>query len=199
MTDRNTSGAKELTARQSDILKFIVSSLDKKGYPPSIREIGAAVGLSSCSSVHNQLKALELKGYLRRDSSKPRTIEVMDHLAPAPACVMLPLMEKGRETHEKYPVPAGMLAGAPGFLLRMRGDSMKEAAIIDGDYIVIRRQNRAEDGDLVAAMVEDETIIRRYFSHRDYIRLEPENRRLTPILLRDVLILGLVRGVLRTL
>jgi repressor LexA len=111
----------------------------------------------------------------------------------------LPLLEKGRETQEKFPVPAAMLSGAPGFLVRMQGESMKEAAILDGDYIIARRQDRVEDGDLVVALVEEETIIRRYYSHRDYIRLEPENRRLKPNLLREVTILGRVTGVLRRL
>jgi repressor LexA len=199
MTDKKTTDERDLTDRQRGILDFILATLEKKGYPPSIREIGKAIGLTSSSTVHSHLKALEIKGFVRRDSSKPRTIGVMDH-SPAPSsCVLLPLLEKGRETREKFPVPAPMLSDAPGFLVRMQGESMKEAAIMDGDYIVARRQEHAEDGDLVVALVGEETVVRRYFSHRDYIRLEPENRRLKPILLREVTILGRVTGVLRRL
>lgn len=199
MTEKKISTERGLTDRQSGILDFILATLKKKGYPPSIREIGDAVGLSSSSTVHSHLKALEIKGFIHRDSSKPRTIEVTGHSPPASSCVLLPLLEKGLETQETFPVPAAMLSDAPGFLVRMQGESMKEAAIIDGDYVVARRQDRAEDGDMVVALVEEETIIRRYFGFRDYVRLEPENRRLTSILLRKVTILGRVTGVLRQL
>ncbi|MFH0801924.1 MAG: transcriptional repressor LexA [bacterium] len=199
MTGKKIPAERGLTDRQSGILDFILATINKKGYPPSIREIGNAVGLSSSSTVHSHLKALEIKGFIRRDSSKPRTIEVTDHSPIVSPCVLLPLLEKGRETREKFPVPAAMLSDAPGFLVRMQGESMKEAAILDGDYVVARRQDRAEDGDLVVALVEEETIIRRYFGFRDYVRLEPENRRLTSILLREVTILGRVMGVLRQL
>jgi len=205
-----------LTGRQAAILEFIQQSLRDHGYPPSVREIGEAVGLASSSTVHGHLARLEAKGYLRRDPSKPRAIEVFASdvsvagaLASHEHAVMAPIIGKvtaglpitAVENIEDYfPVPKSMAKGYEVFLLRVQGDSMIEAGIFDGDFVIVRKQDSARNGDIVVAMTEaDEATIKRFFMESDTIRLQPENSSMKPLYYRNVRVLGLVVGVFRDL
>lgn len=205
---------KKLSKRQSDILKFIKSEVQKKGYPPSVREIGEAVGLASSSTVHGHLARLEKKGYIRRDPTKPRAIEVLDEDIGIPIpevnSVKVPLIGKvtagqpitAVENVEEYiPLPERM---APEnervFILHVEGDSMIEAGIFNGDMVIVRQQSHAENGDIIVAMTEDEeATVKRFFKEKDHIRLQPENPTMDPIRLQHVTILGKVIGLIRSL
>ncbi len=197
-----------LTRRQAEILTFIQRFTETHGYPPSVREIGRALGLTSSSTVHSHLAALEKKGYLHRDPSKPRALEVLRDERAAPAKKVIPLPVVGRvaagspllaqENIEDYfPLPAEFVRGAETFILRVRGDSMVGAGIYDGDYVIVRRQPTAHNGDIVVARLEDEATVKRFFREDGYIRLQPENPALEPILTRDVVIEGKVVGLIR--
>ncbi|WP_170007271.1 transcriptional repressor LexA [Bacillus fonticola] len=201
-----------LSKRQQAILDYIKDEVQKKGYPPSVREIGEAVGLASSSTVHGHLARLESKGYIRRDPTKPRAIEVMDldgndHIERTDAR-QVPLVGKvtagtpitAIENIEQYfPLPEHL---APQdehvFMLEVMGDSMIDAGILDGDYVIVRQQQSATNGEIVVAMTEeDEATVKRFFKEADHIRLQPENETLEPILVRSVTILGKVIGVFR--
>ncbi|MGB9792674.1 MAG: transcriptional repressor LexA [Thermacetogeniaceae bacterium] len=196
---------KKLTRRQEEILKYIQESIYKRGYPPSVREIGEAVGLKSSSTVHSHLIQLEKKGYIRRDPTKPRAIE---------------LVRTNTSSVMKVPVVGRVAAGEPilaieniedifhlpdifansgdkVFMLTIRGDSMINAGILDGDYIIVRQQNTAENGDIVVALLGDTATVKRFYKEDNYIRLQPENDDLEPIYTKDVIILGKVIGLLR--
>jgi len=205
-----------LTGRQAAILEFIQKSLRDHGYPPSVREIGQAVGLASSSTVHGHLARLEAKGYLRRNPSKPRAIEVLtddvsvpDSLLNREYAVMAPVIGKvtagqpitAVENIEDYfPVPKSMAKGYEVFLLRVQGESMIDAGIFDGDFVIVRKQNSARNGDIVVAMTEDdEATIKRFYKEANVIRLQPENSTMKPLLYQNVRILGLVVGVFRDL
>jgi repressor LexA len=204
----------ELTSRQRDIWSFLLEYVDRHGYPPTVREIGEAVGLASPSTVHAHLANLERAGLLRRDPTKPRALELVGRAKPAEAVAAeLP----------KLPLLGQIAAGAPlladenvedeiavpetlrgDFLLRVRGDSMIEAGILDGDVVVVRRAQDAEDGEIVVALAgddetADEATVKRFFRERDRIRLQPENSALEPIYARHVQVLGKVVGVFREL
>lgn len=203
-----------LSKRQQDILNFIKSEVREKGYPPSVREIGKAVGLASSSTVHGHLSRLEKKGYIRRDPTKPRAIEVihMDEedkrISESPS-VYVPIIGKvtagepitAIENVEDYlPLPERFVHDENCFILKIQGDSMIEAGIFDGDYVVVKQQQTAENGDIVVAMTEDdEATVKRFFKEKNYIRLQPENASLEPIILKNVTILGKVIGVFRSL
>ncbi len=201
--------ASRLTRRQSDILTFVQRYTESHGYPPAVREIGQAMGLTSSSTVHSHLAALERKGYLRRDPSKPRALEILrDHGGPAPRVVSLPvvgrvtagapiLAEQNIEDH--LPVPADMLNGAEGFVLKVTGDSMIGAGILDGDLLVVRRQPTATNGDIVVARLGDEATVKQFFRERDRIRLQPANESMAPIYARDVVVEGKAIAVVRRL
>lgn len=202
----------KLSKRQQDILDFIKSEVKTKGYPPSVREIGEAVGLASSSTVHGHLSRLESKGLIRRDPTKPRAIEILDHdedeQKPQSPVVNVPVVGKVtagqpitaiENVEEYFPLPERL---APGddqiFMLEVMGDSMIEAGILDGDYVIVRQQSTANNGEIVVAMTdEDEATIKRFFKEKDYIRLQPENSMLDPIILKNVVILGKVIGVFR--
>jgi repressor LexA len=197
-----------LTRRQAEILTFIQRFAETHGYPPSVREIGRALGLTSSSTVHSHLAALEKKGYLHRDPSKPRALEVLRDERAAPPKKVIPLPVVGRvaagspllaqENIEDYfPLPAEFVRGAETFILRVRGDSMVGAGIYDGDYVIVRRQPTAVNGDIVVARLEDEATVKRFFREDGYVRLQPENPALEPILTRDVVIEGKVVGLIR--
>jgi repressor LexA len=203
----------KLSSRQQAILEFIRSEVKDKGYPPSVREIGEAVGLASSSTVHGHLSRLEKKGYIRRDPTKPRAIEVIGLEESSPVSetpsLHIPLIGKvtagqpitAIENVEEYlPMPASFVQDEHSFILEISGDSMIEAGIFDGDYVVVRQQNYANNGDIVVAMTEDdEATVKRFFKEENHIRLQPENATLEPILLNNVHILGKVIGVFRTL
>jgi repressor LexA len=201
----------KLSKRQQDILDFIKSEVRQKGYPPSVREIGEAVGLASSSTVHGHLARLESKGLIRRDPTKPRAIEILDNnqsAIPKSKVINVPIVGKVtaglpitavENVEEFFPLPENLApADEQLFMLEVMGESMIEAAILDGDYVIVRQQNTANNGDIVVAMTEeDEATVKRFFKEKDYFRLQPENSTMEPIILRNVSILGKVIGVYR--
>ena len=212
----------ELTGRQQEIWTFLVDYVDRHGYPPTVREIGEQVGLASPSTVHAHLANLERAGLLRRDPTKPRALELLgrDRRQPAAAeaavdadAVRLPLVGDiaaggpllAEQNVEDYlAVPEPLSRGGEEFLLRVKGDSMVNAGILDGDFVVVRRQQDARDGDIVVALAgddeaADEATVKRFFREEGRIRLQPENDALEPIYSDYVTILGKVIGVFRSL
>ncbi|ASS93006.1 MULTISPECIES: transcriptional repressor LexA [Bacillaceae] len=202
----------KLSKRQQDILDFIKEEVRQKGYPPSVREIGEAVGLASSSTVHGHLSRLESKGLIRRDPTKPRAIEIMNseeaNNIPKANVVNVPLLGKVtagmpitaiENIEEYFPLPESMVPHDDHvFMLEIMGESMIEAGIHDGDYVIVKQQSSANNGDIVVAMTEDdEATVKRFFKEPDYIRLQPENSNMEPIILRDVSILGKVIGLYR--
>ncbi|AYV66358.1 repressor LexA [Niallia circulans] len=201
----------KLSKRQLDILEYIKEEVKLKGYPPSVREIAEAVGLASSSTVHGHLARLESKGLIRRDPTKPRAIEILDleeSNIPKYNIINVPVVGKVtagmpitaiENVEEYFPLPERL---APSdeqiFMLEVMGESMIEAGILDGDYVIVRQQHSANNGDIVVAMTEeDEATVKRFFKERDFIRLQPENSTMEPIILRNVSILGKVIGVYR--
>jgi len=201
----------DLSLRQTKILEFIKQEIRKKGYPPAVREIGEAVGLLSSSTVHGHLQTLEDKGYIRRDPTKPRAIEILDSssdLLAAKKVVHIPVV--GRVTAGQpilaveniegtFPLPADLVREDNVFMLKVQGESMIGAGILDGDFIIVRQQNEARNGEIVVALIGDEATVKRFFKERTLIRLQPENPSMEPIYSQDVTILGKVVGVFRTL
>lgn len=197
-----------LSAKQQQILDCIKKSLKDKGYPPSVRELCLAVGLSSTSTVHSHLNTLERKGFIRRDPSKPRTIEVLDEKAdwledhvnavPIVGKVTAGLPILAVENIEDYfPLPKQIARQDETFILNVKGTSMINAGIMDGDQIIVRKQSEAHNGEIVVAMIEDEVTVKRFFKEKDCIRLQPENDTMNPIYVHDVQILGKVIGLFR--
>ncbi len=202
----------KVTARQQRILEFIRETVHARGYPPTVREIGEAVGLTSSSSVHAQLANLERQGLLRRDPSKPRAMELSGAGTPRVRAVGVPLLGRisagagvlADENVEDYlAVPAGFATEDDHFALRVAGDSMLGAGILDGDLVVVRRQDTAGEGDIVAALIpgpaEDEATVKRLHLEADRATLVPENPAYTPLELGDGRVLGKVVAVLRKL
>ena len=199
----------DLTKRQQEIFDFIKRYSAKYGYPPTVRDIGKAVGLASSSTVHAHLANLEKVGLLRRDPTKPRAIELLDRAAAGVRGFVNPglplvgqvaagqpvLAEENIEEYIEVPELAGGDAGE--YLLRVRGDSMKDAGIIEDDVVVVRPENSARDGQIVVALVGEEATVKRFFKESDHIRLQPENDALEPIRSKDVRVLGRVVGVMR--
>jgi repressor LexA len=204
---------KKLSSRQLAILEYIKSEVKDKGYPPSVREIGEAVGLASSSTVHGHLARLEKKGLIRRDPTKPRAIEILDSLEierelEEVRSVKIPVLGKvtagqpisAIENIEEYFVlPETTVGSDTVYMLRVQGESMIEAGILDGDYVIVRQQQVANNGDIVVAMTEEnEATVKRFFKEKNHFRLQPENSSMEPILLPVVTILGKVVGVYRT-
>ncbi|WP_251549224.1 transcriptional repressor LexA [Neobacillus muris] len=202
----------KISKRQQDILNFIKDEVKSKGYPPSVREIGEAVGLASSSTVHGHLARLESKGLIRRDPTKPRAIEVLDAdeaaQIPRNQAINVPVVGKVtagmpitaiENIEEYFPLPERLVpADEQVFMLEIMGESMIEAGILDGDYVIVKQQQTANNGDIVVAMTEDdEATCKRFFKEKDYIRLQPENSTMDPIILKNVSILGKVIGVYR--
>jgi repressor LexA len=210
-----------LTDRQRQIWEFLGSYVDEHGYPPTVREIGEAVGLASPSTVHAHLANLERAGLLKRDPTKPRALELANRQRSRPAAPSVPeparrglplvgdiaaggplLAEENVEDY--YEVPDLIQGGGADFLLRVKGDSMIDAGILDGDFVVVRRQQDARNGDVVVALAgddesADEATVKRYFREDGRVRLQPENSALEPIYASHVQILGKVVGVFRSL
>ncbi len=199
-----------LGAREKQVLEYIARELEVRGYPPSVREIGEAVGLRSSSTVHGYLSSLERKGYIRRDPAKPRAIEVLlgpDQLPPPTREIMnVPVV--GRVTagqpilavenvDDYFPLPRSLAGEAESFMLRVSGESMVGAGILDGDYVIVRRQQAAANGEIVVAMIDDEATVKRLFRENGRIRLEPDNPAYEPIISDTVTILGKVIGLVR--
>jgi repressor LexA len=201
----------DLTKRQQEIFDFIKRYSDINGYPPTVRDIGKAVGLASSSTVHAHLANLEKIGLLRRDPTKPRAIELLDRAAAGMRSFIkpgLPLVGQvaagqpllAEENIEEYIATPQAAGGDDGeYLLRVRGESMKDVGIMDGDLVVVRPQETASDGEIVVAMVGEEATVKRFFQEADCIRLQPENAAMEPILSRDVRVLGKVVGLMRSI
>ncbi|WP_062050880.1 transcriptional repressor LexA [Bacillus sp. JCM 19034] len=204
----------KLSKRQQEILDFIKVEVKKKGYPPSVREIGEAVGLASSSTVHGHLSRLEKKGIIRRDPTKPRAIEILDletneafvkerstNYVPVIGKVTAGLPITAIENVEDYiPLPDHLATSDNTYALSVVGESMIEAGIYDGDMVIVRQQQSANNGDIIVAMTEeDEATVKRFFKEKDYIRLQPENSSMEPIILKDCKVLGKVVGLFRTI
>jgi repressor LexA len=202
---------KDLTKRQQEIFDFIKKYSAGHGYPPTVRDIGKAVGLASSSTVHAHLANLEKLGLVRRDPTKPRASELLVRAVDAAKNAVtgqsgLPLVGRvaagvpimAEENIEEYIDVPPILGGDEGqFILAVQGDSMVDVGILNGDYVVVRPQDTAVDGEIIVALVEEEATVKRFFRESDHIRLQPENKTMDPIIVRDVSILGRVVGVFR--
>jgi repressor LexA len=201
----------DLTKRQQEIFDFIKRYSAKYGYPPTVRDTGKAVGLASSSTVHAHLANLERIGLLRRDPSKPRAIEMLDRAVEGVRSIVRPeglplvgvvaagspvLAEENIEDYISVPEVAGGEQGE--YVLRVRGESMKDAGILEGDYVVVRPQDTAADGEIVVALVGEEATVKRFYRESDHIRLQPENAAMEPIRSKDVRVLGRVVGLFRS-
>lgn len=198
----------KITAKQTEILEYIKECVLNKGYPPSVREICEAVHLKSTSSVHSHLATLEEKGYIRRDPTKPRTIEIIDEefnparreLVNIPVVGTVaagqPILAE-ENISDYFPVPADILPNADVFMLEVKGESMINAAILNGDKLIVRIQNTAENGDKVVALLDDSATVKTFYKEDGHYRLQPENDSMDPIIADHVQILGKVVGVIR--
>lgn len=198
----------QLSKKQQDILDYIRSELLSRGYPPSVREICSAVGLKSTSSVHAHLTTLEEKGYIRRDPTKPRAIEVIDddfgltrrEFSNIPVIGTItagePILAQENVT-DYFPIPVDMLPNSEVFMLKVRGESMINAGIYSGDTVLVQQQSTARNGDYVVALIEDSATVKTFYKEDGYIRLQPENDTMDPIIVDNCEILGKVIGLLR--
>jgi repressor LexA len=197
----------KLTKRQQEIFDFVRRYAGEHGYPPTVRDIGKAIGLTSSSTVHAHLANLEKLGVLRRDPTKPRAIEVLVDRAKARVAPSgLPLVGQvaagqpvlAEENIEEYVEVPSFAGGEEGqFVLRVKGDSMKDVGIFEGDHVIVRGQDTAANGEIVVALVGEEATVKRFFREEDHVRLQPENAAVEPIRSRDVQVLGRVVGVCR--
>ena len=193
---------------QQRILAFIEQEIAQKGYPPSVREIGDAVGLKSTSTVHGHLRRLEARGFLRRDAMKPRAMEVRNADAHArPSGIQLvplvgnvaagsPILAE-EYVEDQIPLPEALLGEGKHFILKVHGDSMINAGIMDGDYVVVRQQNTANNGEIVVALIDGSATVKRYYRENGHFRLQPENNSMLPIITRTLDIAGKVVTVYR--
>lgn len=200
--------AAELTEKQRQILEYIKSEILSRGYPPSVREICMAVRLKSTSSVHSHLSALEEKGYIRRDPTKPRAIEIIDDEYALTRREMVNIPIVGTVTagapilaHENiddyFPMPVEFLPNAVVFMLKVRGNSMINKGILDGDSVIVEQRSTAKNGDMVVALIEDSATVKTFYKENGHYRLQPENDTMEPIICDHVDILGKVIGILR--
>lgn len=208
----------DLNKREKSILNFIEKQINAFGYPPSVREIGKAVGLSSTATVHGYLAKLEQKGYIRKESQKGRTLRVIKgkngtketnsskdfyngkELVEVPVIGKItagaPILAVENVT-DTFPIPIDFVGNSESFMLTVRGESMIEAGILDGDYILVKKQNTANNGEIVVALIGDEATVKTFYKEKDYIRLQPENSTMEPIIVPNCQILGKVSGVFR--
>ncbi|MBQ6834214.1 MAG: transcriptional repressor LexA [Lachnospiraceae bacterium] len=198
----------KITDKQREILEYIKDTILSKGYPPAVREICEAVHLKSTSSVHSHLETLEKNGFIRRDPTKPRTIEILDDdfALTRREMVQVPIIGTvaagapilAEENIEDYmPIPVEMLPNKEVFMLKVKGDSMIEAGIFNGDRVIVARESTASNGEMVVALVDDSATVKTFYKENGYIRLQPENSSMEPIILDDVQILGKVIGLFR--
>ncbi len=201
----------DLTQKQIEILLYIKAEVQRKGYPPSVRELCKGVNLKSTSSVHNHLEKIEAKGYIRKDPTKPRAIEILDRnddfLLISKKTMDVPILGKVtagtpilavENIEDTYPVPIEMVEGHDVFMLKIQGESMIDAGILDGDLVLVQKQSSAINGDIVVALLEEEeATVKRFFKEKSIVRLQPENQAMEPILTKDVSILGKVIGLYR--
>lgn len=200
----------KITAKQQEILEYIKGEILKKGYPPAVREICEAVNLKSTSSVHSHLETLEKNGYIRRDPTKPRAIEIMDDSFNLTRRETVNVPMVGRvaagspilavENVENYfPIPAEYMPNEQSFMLKVKGESMINVGIFDGDHLLVEQTSTARNGDIVVALIDDSATVKTFYKEKDYIRLQPENDTMEPIIVPDCQILGKVFGVFRFL
>ena len=198
----------KISKKQSEILEYIKNEILNRGFPPSVREICEAVGLKSTSTVHGHLARLEKKGLIRRDPTKPRAIEILDDSLALPARELVQVPIIGNITagtpilaveniEDTFPIPVDYVHNDSVFMLKVRGDSMIEAGIFDKDLILVRQQNTADNGDIIVALIEDYATVKTFYREKDFIRLQPQNASMNPIIVRDVTILGKVIGLFR--
>lgn len=202
----------DLSQKQIEILLYIKNEIQRQGYPPAVREICKGVNLKSTSTVHGHLEKLESKGYIRKDPTKPRAIEILDKeddfLFARKKTVDIPILGKVtagapilavENIEDTFPIPIEIVQGHDVFILRIQGESMIEAGILDDDLVLVQEQKHANNGEIVVAMIEDEATVKRFYKEENRIRLQPENQFMDPIYVRDVQILGKVIGLYRTL
>jgi repressor LexA len=214
----------ELGKREKDILSFIEKNIKEYGYPPSVREIGKSVGLSSTATVHGYLTKLEEKGYIKKENQKGRALrlvkgnkkddkkqvkqeetknfytdkEMVDVPVVGKITAGAPILAVENIT-DTFPIPLSFVGNCESFMLTVSGESMIEAGILDGDFILVRKQNVARNGEIVVALIEDEATVKTFYKEKDHIRLQPENSTMDPIIVPDCKILGVVSGVFRKL
>ena len=220
MRKKKSKEKAELNAREKAILKCVQKQIKANGYPPSVREIGKAVGLRSTATVHGYLNKLEEKGYIKREQQKGRTLKLLkggldEKKSPTQKEVysgkeMVEVPVVGKTTAgapilavenitDTFPIPIDFVGNSESFMLTVRGESMIEAGILDGDYILVRKQNTAENGEIVVALIGDEATVKTFYKEKDHIRLQPQNSTMDPIIVPDCMILGKVCGVFRKL
>ena len=208
----------ELNKREKAILKYIEKQVIEKGYPPSVREIGKAVGLSSTATVHSYIKGLEKKGYIQKENQKGRTLKLLKGglsgqqkiqdktLYSSKELVDVPVIGKitagepilaVENITDTFPIPVDFVGNDESFMLKVRGESMIEAGILDGDLILVRKQDIARNGEIVVALIGDEATVKTFYKEKDHIRLQPENHTMDPIIVPDCRVLGRVAGVFR--
>lgn len=198
----------KISKKQEEILEYIKSQILERGFPPAVREICEAVHLKSTSSVHSHLETLEKNGYIRRDPTKPRAIEILDdtfnlirrELVNVPVVGRVAAGEPilAQEHIEDYfPLPADILPNKQTFLLKVKGESMINIGVLDGDYVLVQEEHTAQNGDMVVALIEDGATVKTFYKEEGVIRLQPENDYMDPIIVKDVSILGRVIGVFR--
>ena len=198
----------KITEKQKEILEYIKQQILKRGYPPAVREICEAVHLKSTSSVHSHLETLEKNGYIRRDPTKPRAIEILDddfnltrrEMVQVPAIGQVaagePILAE-QNIQDYFPIPAEYMPNAESFMLKVKGESMINAGIMNGDTVLVQRQSDAKNGDMVVALVDDSATVKTFYKEDGYYRLQPENDTMEPILVDHCEILGKVFGVFR--
>lgn len=212
-----------LKDREQKILNYMKNEIKQKGYPPTVREICSALNIKSTSTAHKDIDSLVKKGYIVKDPSKPRALMVVDQQDATPISHLEPQIDNAERTdivdipvvgriaagtpilaeqnvEDTFPVPSRFLGGGTNFMLTVRGESMIEAGIMDGDYILVQQQQTANNGDIVVAMVdgfESEATVKTFYKESDHVRLQPENSSMSPIIVQDVKILGKVKGVFR--
>lgn len=198
----------KITAKQQEILEYIKETILKKGYPPTVREICEAVHLKSTSSVHSHLETLERNGYIRRDPTKPRAMEILDdnfaitrrEMVQVPLIGMVaagqPILAE-ENIEDYFPIPAEMLPNNETFMLRIKGDSMVNAGIFDGDRVIVEQTTVANNGDIVVALIEDSATVKRFYKEDGHYRLQPENDAMDPIIVSELDILGKVIALFR--
>ena len=218
MRKKQKSDDTTLGQREKSILKFIEKQVESKGYPPSVREIGKAVGLNSTATVHGYLEKLMQKGYIKKEDQKGRTLRVIKgtegnkkkkeekSFYSGKEMVEVPVIGKitagepilaVENITDTFPIPIDFVGNCESFMLTVRGESMIEAGILSGDYILVKKQNVANNGEIVVALIGDEATVKTFYKEKDHIRLQPENSTMDPIIVPDCQILGKVAGVFR--
>lgn len=200
--------AGQITPKQEEILNYIKNEILERGFPPAVREICQAVHLKSTSSVHSHLESLEKNGYIRRDPTKPRAIEILDDsfnmlrremvnvpIVGTVAAGQPLLAEQNIDSY--FPIPAEYMPNEQTFILKVKGESMINAGIMDGDKVIVKQQSTAQNGDMVVALIEDSATVKTYYKENGHYRLQPENDTMDPIIVDEVQILGKVFGVFR--